>query len=357
MPTPVPHPLAAASAFAEAHETPWTRDPLREPQRFGVHHDDPSPWNRLRGPVYERGPCSGVVWQDGVEIASWGQPGRSDQAFSVAKTCLALLAGVAHARGLLPDVDQPVATQLPGIGFDSPHNAPITWRHLLEQTSEWEGSCFGLPDQVDRWRKVAHDPRPTGGPKGGSRPLQAPGSYWEYNDVRIYQLSLALLHLFREPLQQVMQDALLQPLGAQDTFRWEGYDDAWIQLDGKRLPCVPGGTHWGGGVTVSARDLARLGQLMLDGGTHQGRALLPADWVRRMGQPVAIAPFYGWLVWLNPEGRLFEGASAGAMLMQGAGGHMVWIEPELRAVVVTRWLDPAHQARFIAMTARALHGI
>ena len=106
--------LAAATAFAQAHETPWTRDPLREPQRFGVHHDDPPPWNRLRGPVHLRGPCSGVVWQHGVEIASWGHPGRSDQTFSVAKTCLALLAGVAQARGLLPDVDRPVAAQLPG---------------------------------------------------------------------------------------------------------------------------------------------------------------------------------------------------------------------------------------------------
>ena len=191
MPTSASQPLALASAFAEAHETPWTRDPLREPQRFGVHHDDPPPWNHLRGPVHERGPCSGVVWQHGVEMDSWGQPGRSDQTFSVAKTCLALLAGVAQARGLLPDVDRPVAAQLPGIGFDTPHNAPITWRPLLEQTSEWEGSCFGLPDQVDRWRNVAHDPRPPGGPKCGSRPLQAPGTYWEYNDVRINQLSLA----------------------------------------------------------------------------------------------------------------------------------------------------------------------
>ena len=75
-----------------------------------------------------------------------------------------------------------------------------------------------------------------------------------------------------------------------------------------------------------------------------------------MGQPCAIAPFYGWLVWLNPEGRLFEGASAGAVFMQGAGGHMVWVDPELQAVVVTRWLDPAHHASFIAMTARALRG-
>ncbi len=349
-------PLQDAITFACAHETPWARDPIAEPQRFGVHIEDPPPWNRLLGPVHPRGPVGGVVWQHGKELAAWGEPARSDQTFSVAKTYLCLLAGVAHRDGLLPDVDATVASQLPGIGFDTPHNATITWRHLLEQTSEWEGHCFGLPDQVDRWRKVSHDPRPAGGPKGGARPLQAPGRYWEYNDVRINQLSLALLHLFREPLEQVMREALLQPLGAQDPFHWEPYDDAWIELDGRRLPSVPGGTHWGGGVRISARDLARLGQLLLGGGRHQGQALLPQDWVHRMGQPVAIAPLYGWLVWLNPEGRLFEGASPGAVFMQGAGGHMVWVDPELRAVVVTRWLDPAHQARFIALAADALRG-
>jgi hypothetical protein len=66
---------------------------------------------------------------------------------------------------------------------------------------------------------------------------------------------------------------------------------------------------------------------MLDGGTHQGRALLPAHWAAQMGQPVAIAPFYRWLVWPNPEGWLFPGALANALFMQGDGGHMVWIEP------------------------------
>ncbi|MBK8528094.1 MAG: serine hydrolase [Rubrivivax sp.] len=346
--------LDQAIALAQANETSWTRDPQREPLRFGVHHDDPPPWNQLRGPVHARGPVSGVVWQQGREIAAWGEPARSDQTFSVAKTCLALLAGVAQRRGLLPNVDHAVAAQLPGIGFDSPHNATITWRQLLEQTSEWEGSSFGLPDQVDRWRKVSHDPRPAGGPKGGARPLQAPGSYWEYNDVRINQLALALLHLFRQPLQDVMRDELLHPLGAQDEFRWQGYDDAWVTLDGRRLPTVPGGTHWGGGISISARDQARLGQLLLDDGMHQGQALLPPGWVRQMATPCTIAPFYGWLVWLNPEGRLFRGASPQALFMQGAGGHMVWVDPGLKAVVVTRWLDPAVHADFIERMATAL---
>jgi CubicO group peptidase (beta-lactamase class C family) len=346
--------LAPAIAFASAHETPWTRDPAAEPLRFGIHHDDPPPYNRLFGPVHARGPVGGVVWQHGQELASWGEPSRSDQTFSVAKTFLALLAGVAQRRGLLPDVDRPLAQQLPGIGFDGAHNGHITWRHLLEQTSEWEGCCFDLPETVDRWRKVAQDPRPATGRKGDARPLQAPGTYWEYNDVRINQLSLALLHLFRQPLEAVFLAELLQPLGAQDPFRWEAYDGAWVELDGRRLPSVPGGTHWGGGVSISARDQARVGQLLLNNGRHQGRDLLPPGWVQQMATPCDMAPFYGWLVWLNRQGQAFPGASTQALFMQGAGGHIVWVDPDLDAVVVTRWLDPAHTQAFVSQVADVL---
>jgi len=73
-----------------------------------------------------------------------------------------------------------------------------------------------------------------------------------------------------------------------------------------------------------------------------------------MATPCAQAPFYGWLVWLNRDGRAFPGASAQALCMQGAGGHLVWVDPALQAVVVTRWLDPAHTAGFVARVARAL---
>jgi hypothetical protein len=53
--------LEDALAFAQAHEVPWPRDPAADPLRWGVHHDDPPPYNRLRGPVHARGPVSGVV--------------------------------------------------------------------------------------------------------------------------------------------------------------------------------------------------------------------------------------------------------------------------------------------------------
>lgn len=342
-----------AIAFAQAHEIPWPRDPNDDPSRWGVHHDDPPPFNRLRGPVHPRGGVSGVIRLRGEEVAAWGDPDRADQTFSVAKTYLALLAGIAQARGLL-DPGERVSQRLPDIGFDSAHNRAITWEHLLTQTSEWQGECFGMPDQVEHYRRVSHDPRPPAGRKGERRPLREPGSYWEYNDVRINQLSLALLHLFRQPLPEVFLEAVLQPIGAGRDFRWEGYDDAWVEIDGRRMQSVPGGTHWGGGVAISARDQSRIGQLLLDGGVHWGRQLLPLDWVQHMRSPCAVAPFYGRLAWLNRDGRLFAEASRSSWFMLGAGGHMVWIEPDREAVIAARWLDGAHAAQFVRLVAQAI---
>lgn len=344
-----------AIAFAQSHEVDWPRDPAADPDRWGVHHEDPPPYNRLRGPVHARGGVSGVIWQDGREVAAWGEPERADLTFSVAKTYLALLAGVANGRGLLPDPHEPVVRRVPGIGFDSEHNRQVTWAMLLEQTSEWQGSCFGLPDQVEHHRRVAHDPKPPAGRKGEARVLQAPGTYWEYNDVRINQLSLALLHLWGRPLPEVFEETVLRPIGAGAAgWQWTGYDDAWLELAGRRVQSVPGGSHWGGGVSIGARDQARIAQLLLDGGQHQGRQIVPAAWVERMQQPCAIAPFYGWLTWLNRDGHQFPDASRESWFMVGAGGHYVWIDPRNRAVVVVRWLDPARAPGFVGRVARVL---
>jgi CubicO group peptidase (beta-lactamase class C family) len=342
-----------AIAFAQSHEVPWPRDPAADPAHWGVHHPDPPPFNRLRGPVHARGGVSGVIRIGGEEAEAWGDPERADLTFSVAKTYLALLAGIAQSRGLI-DAEERIADRLPGIGFDSPHNRAITWRHLLTQTSEWEGTCFGMPDQVEHYRHVAHDPKPAGGRKGDKRPLQPPGSYWEYNDVRINQLSLALLHVFRRPLPEIFVESVLKPLGGGGNFRWAGYDDAWVEIDGRRMQSVPGGSHWGAGVSISARDQARIGQLLLDGGTHRGTQIVPAEWVARMQEPCAVAPFYGMLTWLNRDGSLFRDASRASWFMFGAGGHYVWIDPEHAMVAVVRWIDPAQVKEFVSRVAKAL---
>src|SRR5215510_2433964 len=215
--------IAQAVQFAVEHETPWSRETV---EGFGIHQQDPPPWNRLLGPVHSRGPVSGIIVVDGKPLASWGEPDRADLTFSVAKTYLALLAGVAHDRGLLPDVDERVGARLARLGFGEGNNRDVTWKHLLQQTSEWEGECFGVPDRVDRYRAVQYQRTPATGRKGDPRPLRAPGSYWEYNDVRVNQLALALLHLFEEPLPEVFRKSIMQPIGASENWQWRAYDNA-----------------------------------------------------------------------------------------------------------------------------------
>lgn len=343
--------LQAAVDFAIAHETPWGRD---NNDNWGIHTMDPPPWNRLLGPVHPRGPVSGVVRVGGRQLIEWGEPHRADLTFSIAKTYLALLAGVAHDRGLLPDLDEPVLAKVRGIGFESPHNRPITWMQLLQQTSEWEGECFGIPDQVDRYRHLQYQPPRAGGNKGDPRPLQAPGSFWEYNDVRINQLSLALLHLFRRPLPEVFKEAIAQPAGASDNWRWEGYDNSWVEIDGQRMQSVPGGTHWGAGLSIGSVDQALIGQLMLNEGRLGERQVLSQAWVRRMLTPCAIAPWYGMLVWLNRLRGVFPSASAASYFCIGAGASVVWIDPDRDMVAVLRWIDGSQIDGFCQRVAEAI---
>ncbi len=343
-----------AVQFAIDHETSWSREPG---DGWGIHHQDPAPWNRLLGPVHSRGPVSGTIIVNEETLASWGEPERPDLTFSIAKTYLALLAGVAHDRALLPDVDEPVGVRVRGIGFDSGRNAEVTWAHLLQQTSEWEGQCFGVPDQVDRYRTLQFQSGGAAGKKGDLRPLQAPGAYWEYNDVRINQLSLALLHLFQRSLPEVFREAIMQPIGASDAWRWVGYDTSWVEIAGQRMQSVPGGTHWGGGMSIGSLDQARVGQLMLNDGRANGRQVISSEWIQRMRTPCSIAPFYGYLIWLNHARRIFPSVPASSYFGIGAGTSFTWVEPERRMVVVVRWIDADHADGFFARVLQAVDSL
>ena len=188
-----------------------------------------------------------------------------------------MLAGVALANGLIRSVDDPMRDYALDDGFDAPHNAAITWRHMLHQSSEWEGTLWDKPDLVDRNRQVgvgADHSR-----KGTYRALQAPGTFYEYNDVRVNRLALSLLQVFRRPLPEVLKESIMDPIGASDTWEWHGYRNSWVEIDGRRMPSVSGGAHWGGGLWISSRDHALFGSLMLQRGCWQG----PGNSPRQLG--------------------------------------------------------------------------
>jgi CubicO group peptidase (beta-lactamase class C family) len=120
------------------------------------------------------------------------------------------------------------------------------------------------------------------------------------------------------------------------------------------MPSVPGGTHWGGGLSISANDQLRIGRLFLDDGLVDGRQILSREWLARMRTPCSLMPFYGYLVWLNHDRQVFPSVPVSSYFAIGAGSSFTWIEPERRMVVVVRWLNSAHADEFFK---RVLEGV
>jgi len=94
---------------------------------------------------------------------------------------------------------------------------------------------------------------------------------------------------------------ILGPTGtrASTTWRWHGYENSWIELDGLRMQSVSGGGHFGGGVFISTEDHARFGLLFLRRGQWGGEQLFPAEWLEAMRANAPDRPDYGYLWWLN----------------------------------------------------------
>lgn len=346
-----PEAIADAASFAAEHETPWRRD-----LAFMIANDfgEEPPWNEALGPVRPRGGPNGLVLRQGQIVAEWGDTGQIDLTFSVAKSYLSILAGLAFDRGMIRDVHEPVGRTIDDSGFEPPHNDKITWHHLLQQTSEWEGELWGKPDLIDRNRSVGG--RPSAGRKGTHRDLQAPGTFWEYNDVRVNRLSLALLLLWRRPLPAVFRELVMDPIGASQDWEWHGYRNSYVEIDGQRMQSVSGGSHWGGGVFIGARDQARIGLLLLRGGAWNGRRILSQDWIARMRVPCSLFPQYGYLWWLNTARALYPSASETSYCASGAGGNLTWIDPDNDIVAVMRWIDPAARDGFMRLVMSAVGG-
>lgn len=315
--------LAEAVAYAQANEVPWPRD-----VRAQIEKDTASePYPEILGLVKPRGGQNGMVLKGGRIVAEWGDTRRVDLTFSVAKSYLSVVAGLAFDDGLLGDPDQPVGARVKDGGYDSPHNAPITWSMHLQHTSEWQGTLWDKPDVADRRR-------------GYFRTLQEPGTFWEYNDVRVNRLALSLLRLYERPLPEVLKARVMDPIGASDDWVWHGYLNSFVEVGGRRIQSVSGGSHWGGGLWASTRDHARFGYLMLRGGEWNGRRLLSTDWIQRMTTPSRLTSFQGYLWWLaSPANPALPSLPPGSYAALGSGGNMIFVDPVRDLVAVVRWLD------------------
>ncbi|MBS0241025.1 MAG: serine hydrolase [Proteobacteria bacterium] len=331
--------LAEAVALAEKSESQWPPSFYYPDGRYVgiVEWNEKGPWSEVAGHVRVRGGTSGLVLKGGRIAAEWGDTSRTDMTFSVAKSFLAIVAGLALDRGLIASLDEPVVKSVPGPWFEGAHNGQITWRHFLHQSSEWNGMLWGKSDQVDHFRQVG-----VGGDnskKGDLRERQKPGTYYEYNDVRVNALALALLLRFEKALPEVLRDEVMDRIGASQRWEWHGYRTSWVTVGERQVQSVSGGAHWGGGMFISARDLARIGLLVARGGAWGDKQILSKSYIETMVAPSPTNGGYGCLWWLNRGSGKRKAWSETCVSAMGAGTNLVWVDAERDVVVVLRWID------------------
>ena len=329
--------LDQAVAFANTHASKIPADFAKQVETFG----------RVLGPMpKERGPTNGLVIRHGYIVAEWGNTNQVDPTYSVAKSFLSTLTGLAVDRRMIRSVKDPVKNYVSD-GYDTPHNAKVTWEHHLRQTSEWEGTMWEKKSDflgVEEFGRGQRRPRA----------IQEPGTKWEYNDVRINRFSLSLLNVWQKSLPRVLKDEVMDPIGASDTWQYHGYHNSTVKIKGKPVASIGGGTRWGGGLWISARDQARFGYLFLRQGSWKNKQIVSKDWVRAATSPTDIAQDYGYLWWLNTAHKQWASAPVTSFAALGYGSNLIWVDPEHDLVVVWRWYDDGSANEFFKLLLAAV---
>jgi CubicO group peptidase (beta-lactamase class C family) len=332
-----PAKLEAAVAYAKSHETERALDFSDQERTFGT---------LLGSMPSRRAHTNGLVIYKGFVVAEFGDTAYVDPTYSVAKSMLSTVAAVALRDGRIPGLADPVGKLVRDGGYDSPHNAAVTWKDHLQQESEWEGEMWGKPhDFVGTAAFGAGERKP--------RMLQHAGAFYEYNDVRINRFALSMLRVLNKSVPDVFQDEVMGPIGASNSWKWVPYPNSYVDLGGKRTASVSGGTRWGGGMWINSWDMARFGYLWLRGGAWAGKQILPAAYVRAALAPSEHGPDYGYLWWLNTKGKNFPGLPANAYGALGAGSNTITVSPDHELVVVWRW----HAGNSAEFTRRVIEAI
>ena len=331
--------------FVIENQNPGNKD-LRVEILKGFSYE---PYHSILGPTKKRGETNGLIIKDGYIIASWGDTKRVDMTFSVTKSYLSAVTGIAYDNKLIKSEEDYVSSYLWDKTFDGNKNSRISWEHLLNQSSDWHGNLFGInhwedrPDinkSIDEWR---------------TEPQKEPGAFYKYNDVRVNVLAYSLLQVFRESLPKILKKTIMDPIGASDSWRWYGYENSWVNMDGLMTQSVSGGGHNGGGIFINSEDHARFGLLYLNNGMWDDKRIISKDWIKKSITPSKTNPEYGYMWWINSEkGEDYatsdwKNVPTNVYYGAGFGGNYIVVIPDENMVVVGRWLGRGTIGTFIQM--------
>lgn len=298
------------------------------------------PGFEIKGPTKSRQDPNGLIIKDGYIVGKWGDVNRVDMTFSVTKSYLSTVAGLAYQKGLFKLNDK-LKDYIQDGKFSSNHNRQITWHHLLNQSSQWKGNLFETFDWADR------PPRNLSVEELKIQQIPEPGKAYKYNDVRVNLLSFSLLNILKKPLPKILKDDIMDPIGASKTWRWFGYEKSKILIDGLMINSVSGGGHFGGGIFINSMDHARFGLLFLRNGIWNDKLLLNPEWIELVQQSSENNESYGYMWWLNKGERKWEGLSENIFFGAGFGGNYLVIVPEYKLVIVARWIDSSKIGDFV----------
>jgi CubicO group peptidase (beta-lactamase class C family) len=305
------------------------------------------PFHQILGPTKKRGGPAGLIIKDGYTIAKWGDTKRVDMTFSVTKSFLSTIAGLAVDKKLIDDEIDKADTYICDGTFAGAHNSKITFQHLLQQNSDWSGELWGGKDWADR------PPGEGDLDDWKNRKLKEPGTQMEYNDVNV--LAYALLQVWRKPLPKVLKDEVMDKIDASTTWSWFGHDNAWTTINGIQMKSVTGGGHSGAGLFISAEDMARFGMLFLNDGKWKTEQLISKDWIYRAKESSLPNVNYGYMWRLNKKGpRHWKHVPEAVYYAAGFGGNFIVIDKKHNVVVVTRWLEPSKIGAFMQSLTKAL---
>lgn len=303
---------------------------LSQPMRGGT--PDPLP-EGTPAPL----PDGAEAWLDArrvtaIEVLSGGQvvhedyrlgTGRDDLrvSWSMAKSALSLLLGTLVDDGTIPDLDAPVTQYAPALGGSAYAGATI--RSVLQMAS---GVSFD-EDYMDFWsdinrmgRVLALGGSMDGFTEGQSARLGPPGSAWHYVSLDTHVLGMVIRGATGRTIPDLMQERLFEPLGLERA--------PYYVTDGRGVAFVLGGLN------LTTRDYARLGQLVAQGGQWHGRQIVSTDWID--ASTVASAPggaLYGYQWWLPPDAR-------GEVMARGIYGQFIWIDRAQNVVIAVNAADP-----------------
>jgi CubicO group peptidase (beta-lactamase class C family) len=261
-----------------------------------------------------------MVVHRGVVLAAWGDVSREFQAHSVRKSLVSALYGTAVAEGRI-DLDATLATLRidDDAGLTAQERGARVRDLITARSGIYLPAAYAPSDQDEE--------RP-------ARESHAPGTHWFYNNWDFNVAGVAYEQATGENLYESFARRIAGPLGMED----------WAPSDGFLAYEPSRSRHPAHTFRISARDLARLGQLYLQGGRWNGRQIVPATWVRESTRPVSDlgeGGGYGYMWWTQAAGTLPQDRFPALrrydlVQARGTGGQVMWIIPGAELVIVHR---------------------